>query len=404
MTLEFEKLTEHVERMAQGAAQRREQENVLLEALLEKLQQKRSAWEEIEEAVERATQAVDMKWYRGARPVTHEEPLDTPVRPPVAPERATLVACDGSQIVPDRHAAFLYSVVNVGSIVYHHGRGRAPAQDTHPTLDFPGNGEDEDTFVEKAAIVNLRRDLAEIETLVETAQPHCAGPDPVLALLDQRLLYWPVGSAGDDEGQRVLWGWQRAMSDAADSGCLLAGYIDRPGKRSVLTLLRTLDIKKEGFDPQTLVRHDYGPRFDDVTLFRHILTEPGERSAVFADVSQHNEEFKGRDPANEVCFFYLNPGGPRWQIARVDIPRWIAEEREKVEAVHGLIYDQCQIMGDYPYVLARADEMAVISFQDRENLDIIIENAMQRYDVGGTVTAKQSSKDVARAGRTRHEM
>src|SRR5690606_13669624 len=141
----------------------------------------------------------------------------------------------------NRHAAFLYSVINVGIIAYHHGQGRAPLQDTRPVLDYPGNGEEEEAFVDKAAITSLRRDLAEIETLGSAAAPFCTEEMPVLALLDQRLLYWPVGSSGDDEGQRVLFGWQKAMNEAARHGCMLAGYIDRPGKRSLLTFLRTLD-------------------------------------------------------------------------------------------------------------------------------------------------------------------
>lgn len=402
MTLELEKLSEPIQRMAEGAAKRREQENVLLDVLLEKLRAHRTAWEKIDKAIDVARNTVDMKWYRGAAPLDHNEPLDAAIAPPGVPARATLVACDGSQIVPNRHAAFLYSVINVGIIAYHHGQGRAPLQDTRPVLDYPGNGEDEEAFVDKAAIISLRRDLAEIETLVSASAPFCGGDEPVLALLDQRLLYWPVGSGGDDEGQRVLFGWQKAMNEAAGNGCMLAGYIDRPGKRSLLTFLRTLDINTPGFDTGVLERPDYGPGFNDTLLWRRILTEPGQRSAVFVDISMHNDAFRNRHRHNEVCFFYLNAGQRGRHIARVDIPRWVAEDRQKVDAVHALVYDQCQIMGNYPYVLARADELAVIGFQDRENLDIMIENAMARHEVHGSITAKQSSKEVARAGRTRH--
>jgi hypothetical protein len=404
MTLELEKLTSEIEAMAQGAYQQRQQENEFLDMLLRKLHDHREAWGKIDRALEKAEYTVDMKWYRGAKPLNRREPLDAVIPAPRPPQRATLVACDGSQIIPNRHAAYLYSVINVGTIVYHHGKGCAPLQDTHPRLDYPGNGADAEAFVDKAALVNLRRDLAEIETLVDTAAQHYSDSHPVLALLDQRLLYWPVGSSGDDEGQRVLFGWQQAMSRACDENCMLAGYIDRPGKRSIITFLRTLDINEPGFDPATLIQQDYGPRFNDVTLFRRLLDQPGVRSAVFVDVSQHNTEFAGRDKNNEVCFFYLNPGQRGRQIARVDIPRWVADDPQKVEAVHGLIYNQCQIIGNYPYVLARADEMAVVGYRDRESLEIMIENAMERYGLAGSVTAKQSSKSVARAARTRHEM
>ncbi|HZD10543.1 MAG TPA: DNA double-strand break repair nuclease NurA [Candidatus Binatia bacterium] len=402
MTLELEKLSEPIQRMAEGAAKRREHENVLLDALMQKLWENRTAWERIEKAVDTAVNTLDMKWYRAARPLNHEEPLDAAIDAPTPPAVATLVACDGSQIVPNRHAAFLYSVINVGIIVYHHGQGQAPLQDTVPVLDYPGNGEEEEAFVDKAAIISLRRDLAEIETLVSSAEPYCTADAPVLALLDQRLLYWPVGSSGDDEGQRVLYGWQKAMDRAVQSDCMLAGYIDRPGKRSILTFLRTLDINRAGFDSNVLLKPDYGPGFTDVLLLRRVLQKPGQRSAVFVDVSMHNDAFRSRNPDNEVCFFYLNAGRSGRQIARVDIPRWVADDPQNVAAVHALVYDQCQIMGNYPYVLARADEMAVIGYQDRENLDIMIENAMARHEVHSAITAKQSSKEVARAGRTRH--
>ncbi len=79
MTLELEKLSEPIQRMAQGAAKRREQENVLLDALMQKLHENRTAWERIEKAMDTAVNTLDMKWYRGARPLNHVEPLDAAI-------------------------------------------------------------------------------------------------------------------------------------------------------------------------------------------------------------------------------------------------------------------------------------------------------------------------------------
>jgi hypothetical protein len=141
----------------------------------------------------------------------------------------------------------------------------------------------------------------------------------------------------------------------------------------------------------------------DANLFR-LLLKPGQRSAVFVDVSQHNEDFRKGDSANEVCFFYINPGRAGRQIARVDIPMWVAVEPSIVGAVQALIYDQCQIVGDYPYVLARADEIAVVGRGDQESLNGMIDNTMLRHGMTQTVTAKQGAKGAARAGKTRHEL
>ncbi|MCA9932247.1 MAG: DNA double-strand break repair nuclease NurA, partial [Anaerolineales bacterium] len=116
-----------------------------------------------------------------------------------------------------------------------------------------------------------------------------------------------------------------------------------------------------------------------------------------------NDSFAEQDPANEVNFFYLNPGSSGSQIARVDIPHWVAENPDDVAAVHALIISQCRIMGDYPYVLARADEMAVVGRQDASELNFMLDVIMQRHGITADITAKQGSKDLARGGRTRHE-
>jgi hypothetical protein len=82
----------------------------------------------------------------------------------------------------------------------------------------------------------------------------------------------------------------------------------------------------------------------------------------------------------------------------------VAEDPAAVAFVHGLIYDQCKLMGDYPYVLARADELAVVGRHDEMNLNMMIDGLMQRLGVPDSLSAaKAGSKDIARAGRTRHE-
>jgi hypothetical protein len=407
MTLEFEKLTPEIDRMAQGAYQRSQKQSVTLKDALQRLHDHATDWDNLDHCVELAVERTDEKFFRAARPVDRIEPLDAAVDPPAPPPAATIVATDGSQILPDHHGAYLYALINIGVVIYYHGQGRTPATITYPQLTYPNGVEsaellDEEEFADSGAIVNIRRDLQEIQTLAASAYV-LAGeePPPWLAILDQRLLYWPTGVSGNSEGKRVLEGWQNAMASLHESGALLCGYITRPGKRSVLTMLETLDIQADGYDPKILERRAEPGEPTDAHLFRRLLA-PGQRSKVFADVSQHNNDFRRRDPANEVCFFYLNPGRHGNQIARVDIPMWVAQDSAATALVHALIYDQCRIMGNYPYVLTRADEEAVVRFRDRENLEVMIANAMQRYGISREETPKQGGKDVARAGRTRH--
>ena len=403
MTLELEKLTAEIERMVVSAGNGQRTRRRLLDEALDKMHASATEWERIERRLNLALARVDRKKYRSARPLDTREPLDAAVAPRRSLAEATIVATDGSQIHPDSHGAYLYSLINVGVFVYFHGRSVAPVQFTRPALDYPGKTDsDGGRFNDNGAIVSLRRDRSEIEALARATWEYGKQGGFLLAILDQRLLYWPaVGTGESTEGDLVLQAWQDSMTAIRNSGGLLAGYIANPGKRSVITLLHTLDIEEPDFDLGTLTTRDPAVSLSDAALFSRIL-KPGQRSKVFVDVSAHNEAFRDKDPLNEVCFFYLNPGRAGRQIARVDLPIGVASDDEALEAVHALIYDQCQILGDYPYALARADEIAVVGRRDQESLNAVIDRMMQRGGLSGSVTAKQGAKNIARAGRTRH--
>lgn len=403
MTLEFEKLTAELEKMAQTAVRRQQRRDELVAEFRRTLREHNSNWAAIGDALAQAARKADEKFYRAARPLDEIEPLNTAVDPPLPPPQATIIAADGSQIMPDRHAAYLYYVVNVGGIVYHHGSAAAPEVFSNPEIFYPKDEESIDDFPLSGGAVSIERDLAEIGALakVTAAQRHTAAR-PIVSLVDQRLLYWPIGGAGVADNAAVTE-WTGHMTAVRRAGGLLAGYIDRPGTGYVLTLLRALTARADPeFDWRTLGRRSANGGLVDSDLFRELL-RPGQRSKVFVNVSPPNDTFVQQDPANEVCFFYLNPGVSGDNIARVDIPRWVAEDAESVTAVHALLVDQCRLMGDYPYVLARADEMAVVGRQDAGELNFMIDVIMERHGVSAGITAKQGSKEVARSGRSRHE-
>jgi len=443
MTLEYERLGPELEQMAIAAARLRAAQAERSAQLRAVLARRAADWEAIDAGLARAQAAhgADPKYFRAARPLGRDEPLDTPIPAPPPPPRATLIATDGSQILPDRHASFLYYLINIGAIIYYHGEPTAPGVVSLPSIFYPTIEDDltDDAPGFDKSEVTIARDRREIETLAALALSHQGRSARTLAVLDQRLLYWPfVGER--EKTEEAVFAWTAAMTQIYEAGALLAGYIDRPGKASVVTLLQTL------LDDPTLNLRELGRRpgpgeLTDADLYATLLG-PGQRSPVFVDVSPANSRFAEEHPLIEVCFFYLNPGarfqvpGAReegsslepgtWPlepeayaldlgphppapriaraIARVDIPRWVAEDPAAVAFVHGLIYDQCKLMGDYPYVLARADELAVVGRHDEMNLNMMIDGHMQRLGVPDSLSAaKANSKDIARAGRTRHE-
>jgi hypothetical protein len=398
MALEFEKLSQDVSRMARGLAARAAQRDAQVALALRKMEAVGVDWP----LVENALAAQKGGAHESSPPLRTAEPLhqnDRPLHgaaspPDRCPSPATLIAVDGSQILPDRHAPFLYYLLHVGGLVYYHGRDVAPEVFSEHELVFDERLFEGGTLLVSASTVSARRDLAEIEALAGAAWAARGGDKPLVAMVDQRLLYRPVGQIARPERARIVQAWQQAMTKVHDSGGWLIGYVDRPRTSGVVSLLQLLPVEP-GVSLQGLV---------DIEIFAHVL-EPGERSKLFVTISQENETFRQADPANEVCFFYLNtarPGSRRASIARIDVPRWVADDAHAVDAVHALLLDQCWLWRDYPYVLTRADEIAVVGRRDQENLERMIANALARDGIDLSATAKQTGKDIARAGKTRH--
>jgi hypothetical protein len=411
MSLEIEKLLTSLDLMARSAAKRRQTRRDLVAEALDTLEERASAWTTIEAALAAAGELADPKHYHSARPVDRVQPLNATIDPPLPPSEATLISTDGSQIMPDRHAAHLYYLINVGGIVYHHVRpdqaggspspldGPSPEPFSQPELHFPRDELEALAFSYGSSDISIERDLKEIDTLADKAAEHRNGRY-LLALLDQRLLYWPIGGS-DTASNAAVKRWLAAMARLRESGAALAGYIVRPMTSSVLNLLQAVQgLDDPAFDWKSLGRHTR-TGLTDAALFSHIL-EPGQRSKVFVNISPTNERFAEYDPLNRVCFFYMNPGQSGHRVARIDIPLWVAQDEYSVSAAHALIYDQCQILGDYPYVIARADEMAVVGKQEHRELDFMIDLHMQRHGMEPRLTAKQGSKSLARGAKSRH--
>ena len=403
MTLEFEKLTRDLEIMAQTTARRTALQKERVADALQTLGTFRNNWTAVSQALETAAKLSDEKHYRSARPFNETTPLDAAIPAPTPPDQATIIAVDGSQIMPDRHAAYLYYLINVGGIVYHHGYADAPDIFSIPEIFYPKDDAAIDNFNDTSGAVSIERDITEIKTLARKTIANRQNAQPMVSILDQRLLYWPIGSAGVADNA-IVTEWGEHMTAMRQAGTSLCGYIDRPRTSSVLMLLRSLEgLDDVEFDWKLLGKRKATGGITDIDLFRELL-KPGERSKIFVNISPANDTFRAQDADNEVCFFYFNPSMAGQQIARVDIPRWVAEDENAVTAVHSLLYSQCQLLGDYPYALARADEMAVVGRQDANELNFMIDVIMERHGLNADITAKQSSKDIARGGKTRHEI
>ena len=389
VTLEFSKISDQIDQMGRSLAARAQQRSAVLPAARELLRLFADRREELRHVADsEAGQRL-----RCASP--GDESLAEAVSTPVLPDRLTLIATDGSQIYPDSHGMVFYYAINVGCIVFRHGSGLAPEVTSVPSLHYREDQVYPDGTPISGDQVSAERDLAEMQTLASLATAE--QPDlPLVALRDGPLLIWLRRAAmPEDQQSRILADYLACMDLLLGSTVAVVGYVSRPHSAEVVSLLYLAHLEPgERLGVRSLAESPFRG-LTDRSLFGYL--EAGERSALFVRGTAANRDFAAR--GHKVCFFYLNTGS---ELARVEVPEWIALEPEKLDLVHSAVYDQCRINEGYPYVLTRADEQAVILGEEREVLEELLVRTMLRHGMyPPEFSPKARQKQVARWRRRR---
>jgi hypothetical protein len=317
-------------------------------------------------------------------PPSGERPGEVFDPPPFSP--VTVVAADGSSIEPDRFAAVQCYVVNTGFIVLPYGLPQDPEIGSQPEVGprAPGDGGEDDGSEDQPLRgwgVNLRRDVAELETGARFAVERAA-EGPTVLLMDGTFFPWDLDSPRVAEPvRRELGDRTRAALDAmagARPSLATGAYVSGSRSADLVTSLRAL-----GGRPGLA-----WPGGDALLCARRL--GHGQRTALFRASSERvrNVE-RSFSERHQVCFFYL-----RFEddIARVELPRWVAEDAARVRLLHATLFDQCQRCGGYPRALQEAHEQAVISTGDRLQFARLLEGEALRHGLRTPANSKSMSK------------
>ena len=390
MALDFQQVYDKIKQIGAGARERQESLNKQRSHASELLSFYANRIDELQAKVERARQHDPN--LRCALPLTGRLDASYPV--PVSPSQATLthrvatlIAADGSQINPDRHAAVLYSLINVGAIVMELGSGKPPEIFSFSDLKY-GDELYTETGILNEDMVALGRDLAEREKLLDLAADY---PSPIIALTDGPVELWGAKNGSEDAYRASLEKHLSILSQLQARGVTVAGYVDKPGADLVV---RLLEIAALPDDQLKDVRQKHNLRgVTDRWLYG--LLPGSHRSAVFGLQSSSRTHYTG-DLA--LHFFYLNVGDEKHpSLVRVELPKWVADDGEKLDLLHAVLLQQCRIMGarPYPYILHRAHEVAVVTFDEKRQVEQMLQIELRR--AGGEVeeeSNKQSAKSL----------
>lgn len=381
MPVDYQQIRDQVRELGKNAPQRMAQ-------LIEKFNQVSGLFELHHAELENITKRINLvlasnSEYRCAMPA--EEDLHYVGPLPSSVPQATVLAVDGSQIMPSHHEAAEFAVINLGGIRY--APGAVPSEITRSDLLFD-DGLERASGLLSEEMISIMRDVRERQLLAELAAKE---PYPVVALTDGILEIYREPRR-DMEFERQVEEYLDSLRRLAELRIAVAGYVDKTRADLVVRMLELMAGGEDTLEKQVRERPFRG--VTDASLVRERLA-PGDRSAVFGIQSRSSKEFTGE---LALHFFYLNVGtGNQPVLARVEIPKWVVDSRELLDLVHWTIFAQCRLIGSkpYPYVLHRAHEIAVIGLAEKEQIAGMINiELMKRGITPGEKSQKQGLKDL----------
>jgi hypothetical protein len=331
-------------------------------------------------------------------------PVATPLEPVgakhsivVADDLYTVVAVDGSQIMPSHHEVHTCYLLNVGMALITYGAKLPPLLETVPKLY--SRPEDLYPLVDRRRLhidelyVSLERTILELEILASTAIKAKERGVPVIALYDGSLIPWSVEKLPDGYQHTYIKRMTDALTSLQNQSIPIIGYLSHSRGADIVNCLRVLvcpyevshcrehcgDLNEEDF-PCSKVWP-----LSDRQLFKPHL-EVNQRSATFLSGASVSKLLPRE---HRVCFTYLDVGE---EIARLEFPRWLLADQGMLNSALGMILSQCKKGMGYPISLAESHHLAVIKGNDRDQFFELITRHLLSLGVSQVKTSPKQSK------------
>ena len=400
MSLDLAKTIEHVSGMTAQLKGTQEDRRRCLSQAVESM--RLSSTEDVQRKLSGA-QGRPFLW-AGAR-----EGLGGSFWPAETPRDFCVLSVDGSHIDVDRHMPVTCALINIGGCVLRYGAQPGAHLFNRPSL-YSGDElymtEQKPGVTEvpiEGAVLGLKRTIEEVRELRSLAED-VPTDLPTLALLDGSLVLWGLSGRGYPPlvTEEII---HRGLTPALDSlrelarhrAVALAAYVSLPRSAEAANALRlylcetdsaecnsVCSGRRSPLSPCNLVNH-----LLDRELFQELL-EPGQRSSLFSTNSSIVREEYGEN--QRIYFFYLHTGQ---EIARVEVPGWVADDKGLLSLAHTLVLDQCRRGMGYPVAISEAHEQAVISGPDRQRFRELVDVLLTEQGLPVYTSEKSRSKRMA---------
>lgn len=311
----------------------------------------------------------------------------------------TVLASDGSQILPDRHRRVEFDMINISVIKLDKNR-RITKPVKISKLLLPDISLSPDERITED-IISLERNTKERQLLCEIG---CTETPQVIALSDGPLELFREPQE-ERLHQTLFKQYAEALKTFTDMGGIFAGYVDRPKADLMIRLLELASLEEADIKKASQLRPLYG--VTDTDLFMTIL-QPGERSGVFLLESNSANHFKTIDERLALSFFYINIGTNsqgNQTLVRVEIPAVISNQSCLMDKLHQTIIEQCKKMGSrpYPYLLHRAHEEALVTFQESTYIEDLLVSSLFSNDTNSRQTSNKQFAKMMSGKRQKYQ-
>lgn len=310
----------------------------------------------------------------------------------------SVVACDGSQVMPTQHEVASCFLINIGAVVLHYG---APSRAILSTYPFLFHKQDEIyPLINKRRVhidetlVSFERGLKELSQARVLAEAEKDAGNKVLTLVDGSLIPFGVDRNADRLQQDLLERYAMELDAFNAAEIPVLGYISHSRSSDLINALRVwrcpypeskCQIHCASINEDEFPCSDIWP-LSDRQLFRRLLPKSA-RSNFFLSGSRSSLALEQR---NRICFAYMNAGQ---ESARIEVPAWLFEDKELLEFALSSLLLQVKKGEGYPISLSEAHNLAVVRQQDRSRFfQLLGEKLMNARQTRVAVSPKETRK------------
>ncbi len=311
---------------------------------------------------------------------------------------ATVVAVDGSQVMPSHHEIYSCFLINIGTTVISYGSQHPPSLESQPTLfhrqaDLYPKVDGQRIHVDEL-YVSLERHILELETAAAQALLALKRDLPCLVLLDGSLIPWSLEKMPESYCQAFLNRATAALEALRQADIPLLGYISHSRSADLINCLRVCicpyKISNCKQFCHTLSEDEYPCAqvwpLADRLLLEGILPYRSRTASLLADTNS----VRWLPAPQQTCFIYLNVGS---EIARLEFPHWLADNPDLLDWACQRVLEQVEKGFGYPVCLTESHLQAVVKAADRNRFFNLLDEHLNEAVCGKFhISPKESSK------------